>query len=187
MRSTFRNKKSKSVNDLVSSDVEIAFLACYEEHADAIFRQCFFKTSDREVAQDLTQDAFTKTWDYLAQGKSVDNLKSFIFTVANNCIKDWYKKHRATPESAFENSPFLTASDESQNSEVVAEAGLVIRLLDKLEERDRQVITLRFVEGLPPKEIAGILGERENTISVRITRALKKLRMILDPIDAMEI
>jgi RNA polymerase sigma factor (sigma-70 family) len=57
----------------------------------------------------------------------------------------------------------------------------VLRALDSLDPRDRDVITMRFVEGIPPREIAGILGERENTISVRITRALKKLRLIIDP------
>ncbi len=163
------------------SDVEVQFLACYDAHADAIFRQCYFKTSDREVAADLTQDAFTKTWDYLSQGNEVTNLKSFLFTVANNCIKDWYKKHRAIPQSSFEHDPFATFADEAQNSEIVAEAALVLRVLEELEEHDRDVVVMRYVEGLSPREIAEIFGERENTISVRITRALKKIRQKIEP------
>jgi RNA polymerase sigma-70 factor, ECF subfamily len=175
-------KESSSKNKHIVKDVEAQFLTCYDAYADAIFRQCYFKTSDREVAKDLTQDVFAKTWDYLVQGKTVDNLKSFIFTVANNAIKDWYKKHRAIPQSAFEYDPFANFSDETQNSsETVAEVTIVLRALDSLDPRDRDVITMRFVEGIPPREIAGILGERENTISVRITRALKKLRLIIDP------
>jgi RNA polymerase sigma factor (sigma-70 family) len=178
MREGSFHKKEQSVKD-----IEAQFLTCYDAYSDAIFRQCYFKTSDREVAKDLTQEVFTKTWDYLMQGKTVDNLKSFIFTVAGNCIKDWYKKRRAIPESAFEHDPFANFSDESQNSEIGAEVTVVMRALETLEPRDRDAITMRFVEGLPPREIAGILGERENTVSVRITRALKKLRSLIDPIE----
>ena len=176
MQEQSRYKKEQFVKD-----IEQQFLTCYDAYADAIFRQCYFKTSDREIAKDLTQDVFAKTWDYLVQGKTVENLKSFIFTVANNCIKDWYKKHRAIPESAFEHDPFASFSDESQNSEAIAEVSVVLRALETLDARDREVITMRFVEGMPPREIAVIVGERENTVSVRITRALKKLRMIIDP------
>ena len=177
------HKESSSQHKQIVKDVEAQFLTCYDAYADAIFRQCYFKTSDREIAKDLTQEVFARTWDYLVQGKTVENLKSFIFTVANNAVKDWYKKHRAIPESAFEHDPFASFSDESQNSEVIAEVSVVMRALETLESGDRAVITMRFVEGMPPREIAGILGERENTVSVRITRALKKLRLLIDPTE----
>ncbi len=182
MNAELRNKK-----DYFVKETEVQFLACYDAHSDAIFRQCFFKTSDREVAKDLMQDAFTKVWDYLAQGNEVENLKAFLYTVANNCIKDWYKKHRAVPASALEYDPFAGFEDETENTVVIAEVSLVLRSLKRLDDRDREVLMMRFVEGLPPKEIAVILGERENTISVRITRALKKLRMILDPANPIEV
>ena len=48
------------------------FMKCYEDHSDAILRYCHFQTSNREVAVDLVQDTFMKTWGYLSDGKEID-------------------------------------------------------------------------------------------------------------------
>ena len=52
------------------SSKEEEFLRAYEEFADAIFRHCYFRISDREVAKDLTQETFTRTWKYIVDGEA---------------------------------------------------------------------------------------------------------------------
>ena len=71
------------------TELEQKFNELYENNADSVFRLCLFKTSNREVALDLSQDIFTKTWGYLAVGNEVENLRAFLFTVARNRIKDY--------------------------------------------------------------------------------------------------
>ena len=65
-----------------------------------------------------------------------------------------------------------------------AEMSRVRKALDRLDESYRDVILLRFTEGLPPKEIAKITGLSENVVSVRIHRGVEKLRILLGPQDA---
>lgn len=155
------------------------FLAVYDAHADAVFRRCLFKTSDREVASDLTQEAFTRTWDYLAKGKEVDNLKAFIFTVANNLIKDYYKKKRAIAMGHMGDFDPQRIADEVENIDAKVRVEEVIRALQELKEEDRDVLTLNMLDGFGPKEIGEMLDERENTISVRLHRAKSRLREVL--------
>src|SRR4051812_6244882 len=81
-----RTKKNKKVKD--------DFLDAYNQYADAIFRYCFYKVSNRERAADLVQDTFTKTWIYLSNGKKVANLKAFLYKTANNLIIDWFRKKK---------------------------------------------------------------------------------------------
>jgi RNA polymerase sigma-70 factor (ECF subfamily) len=52
--------------------------------------------------------------------------------------------------------------------------------MEKLDEKDREIITLRFVEELQPREIAELLGESVNAVSTRITRARQKLLNLLE-------
>lgn len=156
------------------------FLDVYDEHADAVYRRCLFKTSNQETAQDLTQEAFTRTWDYLAGGKEVDNLKAFVFTVANNLIKDHYKKKRAVTMSDMGEFDPQRIMDEVENIEAKVEVEEVIRALKKLKEVDRDVLTLNMVEGFGPKKIGEIIDERENTVSVRLHRARARLRSVLN-------
>jgi RNA polymerase sigma-70 factor (ECF subfamily) len=55
-----------------------------------------------------------------------------------------------------------------------------LQLINSLEEKDRWIIVMRYVEGLSVKEIAEVLDERENTISVKIHRALKELQRMFE-------
>lgn len=155
------------------------FLAVYDKHADAVYRRCLFKTSDHETARDLTQEAFTRTWDYLSRGKEVRHIKGFVFTVANNLIKDHYKKKKAVQMGDLGEFDPQRIVDQLENIEAKAEVEQVLRALKTLKEEDRDVLTLNMVEGFGPKKIAEIKGERENTISVRLHRARKRLRKVL--------
>ena len=171
------NRKDSQITSN-SQDPQAEFLQVHEEHADAVFRRCFFKTSDREVAHDLTQEAFMKTWDYIADGNEIRHMKGFIFAVANNLIKDYYKKSKAIRMGEMEEYDPSSIPDVAGENTIEAQAEVeqVLIALQELEERDRDVLVMNLVEGLGPKDIARVLNERENTISVRIHRAKKRLR-----------
>ena len=55
----------------------------------------------------------------------------------------------------------------------------LVQLLDGLDDKYRQVIVMRYVDDLAPREIAGIVGETENTVSVRLHRGLHKVRDLI--------
>lgn len=156
------------------------FLTVYDEHGDAVYRRCLFKTSDHEVARDLMQEAFTRTWDYLAGGKDIDNVKAFVFTVANNLIKDHYKKKKSITMMDMGDFDPQRIVDEVENIQDKAEVQEVLRALEELKEADREMLTLNIVDGFGPKEIGEMLGERENTVSVRLHRARTRLRSVLN-------
>lgn len=159
-----------------TKEIKEAYIELYDAYADSVFRYCLFKTSDRDVALDLAQDSFMRVWDYLVQGKEIDNMSAFLFTVTRNLVKDWYKKKKAKPFSRFPEDMFLQIGDESSKPENLAEVEILFKSLTKLPENYQDVLVMRFVEDMQPREIASVLGEKENVISVRINRAQKKLR-----------
>ena len=152
------------------------FLRAYDQHADAVFRRCLFKTSDRETARDLSQEAWMKTWDYLADGKEINHIKAFVFRVANNLIKDYYKKKKATTMGAMSDFDPQRIVDTLENIEAKARTKEVLRTLEDMKPSDRDVLTLSIVEGFGPKKIAHIKNKRENTVAVQLHRARKRLR-----------
>jgi RNA polymerase sigma-70 factor, ECF subfamily len=156
--------------------LEMELLAAYDAHADAIFRHCYFKTSERELAQDMAQDVFLKAWSYM-QKQPVHNMRAFLYRIADNLVIDWYRRRKTESLDALMDEGFEPAGAESRIEEE-AEAALALAKLRELEIGDRELITLRFVEGLTPGEIAEIVGQSENTVSVRLHRALKRLRAL---------
>ncbi len=157
--------------------LEMKLLTAYDAHADAIFRYCYFKTSERELAQDMTQDVFLKAWSYMQQERSIENMRAFLYRLADNLVIDWYRKRKSHSLDALMDEGF-EPKDTGRNIEEQTEISLVLAKLQELGENDRKLITLRFVEGLSPKEIGEILGENENVVSVRLHRTLKKLRAL---------
>jgi RNA polymerase sigma-70 factor (ECF subfamily) len=158
------------------------FIKAYDEWADAIFRHCAFRVSDRETAKDLTQDVFVRAWEYMSRGHQVENMRAFLYRVAHNRIIDEFRKRgRLESLQTLEEESGFDVPDEKATVSILdsLDAARALEALPKLPQSYREVLVMRFVDDLPPKEIAGILGESENNISVRIHRGIKKLAVLL--------
>lgn len=151
----------------------------YDSHSDAVFRRCFFKTSNREVAKDITQEAFVRLWDYVSSGDKVDNPKALVFKIANNLIIDYYRKKDSDSLDTMQEQGFDPGHDDHKQIFYSIDVGYALEIVDQLPEIYREAVILRYVEELQPREIAEILGESENVISVRIHRGLSKIQEVL--------
>lgn len=162
------------------NDVAEKFIEAYNLFADAIFRHCFFRTSNRELSKDIVQETFIKAWQYVRQGNKIENFKPFLYRIATNLIIDESRRKKAASLEELEEHGFEPANDEYHKIQIQLEFNEILAELEKLEESAREVIVMRYVDQLTPKEIAAILGEPENRISVRLHRALEKLRKLLN-------
>jgi RNA polymerase sigma factor (sigma-70 family) len=156
-------------------ELEQIFVTSFADYGDAIFRFCMIKVSRVELAEDMTQEVFSRYWQYLRDGKEMTNTRSFLYTIANNMAKDWYKKKKS--DSLDENMDAgVQPKDAASSPETMASYQEVLDMMDDLEPKDKEVLLLKYVEGLPPKDIALILEESPNVISVRLNRATKRLQ-----------
>jgi RNA polymerase sigma factor (sigma-70 family) len=159
------------------------FAEIYSKEADAVFRFCLLRTSDRETALDFTQDTFMRFWGALSADKKINNHRTFLFTIARNIIIDWYRKKKSLSLDAILEEPGADKSSFTavarEDVEIEAEAEYLIRKIAMLDETYQHAVYLRCVEELKPRDIAEILGESANVISVRISRGLSQLRKLL--------
>jgi RNA polymerase sigma-70 factor (ECF subfamily) len=156
--------------------IQREFLLAYEENSDALFRQCFFKVNDRELATDILQETFTRTWDYLAKGKEVLNMKAFLYRTMNNLIVDHYRKKKAVSLDAMQEDGFDPEGVEGITANDRIEGEKAMQLLNTIPSPYKEAVIMRYVNGLELKEIAEITGESVNTVSVHVHRGINKLR-----------
>jgi RNA polymerase sigma-70 factor, ECF subfamily len=158
-------------------NLQKAFEEAYDEFLEPIFRYFFFRFDDRDRAKDLAQETFMRAWQYARTGKKIESMKPFLYTTAANIFKNELrgKKPVTSLEALVEGTGLEVESGETSLEEL-SEARMLMAKLDKLNPRYREILILRYVDGLPPKEIAAVLGETESNVSVRIHRALRKLR-----------
>jgi RNA polymerase sigma-70 factor (ECF subfamily) len=170
-------------------DFEQQFKDAFERYSDELFRHCSMRISDRERALELTQDAFMRTWDYVRKGGEVRDLRPFLYQTLRNLIIDEYRKVKIhSLDSMLEQAESgameaMLPQDDTNTVEAAMErldAKQALKRVHELPESYREVILLRYVEGFTPKEIGAVVGESENVVSVRIHRALKKMRELLE-------
>lgn len=162
-------------------DIKSKFIKAYDEHVDALFRYASFNVRDREIAKDLTQETFTKTWNYIASGNQVDNLKAFLYKTLKNLIIDYYRlKKPISLDTLVEEENFDPAASEEVSIEEESDSKIAFGLLDSIPRQYKEIVLMRCVEGLSFREIAEITSEEENTVAVRFHRALKKLRELFN-------
>jgi len=155
------------------------FLEIYDTYADSIYRFCSAKTSSGEVAEDLTQEVFMRFWQSVREGEKAENERAFLYRIARNLIIDWYRKKKTQSLDALSEAGYDFAGTGYEDLKRTSEAREALAVVARLDEASREVIMMRFVEGLPPGDIAVVLGESANAVSVRINRAVKKLRELL--------
>jgi len=140
------------------------------QYSDTLIRVAYQSTKTLADAEDIVQEVFIKLMKYKGDFKSQDHLKAWLIKVTYHRCKDlfrssWFKRVHVTKDL-----PEIFAPEDQ---EVLEE----IFLLDKL---DRTLVYLYYYEGYKIHEIATMLGKKENTLSSRLQRARKKLKVLIE-------
>jgi RNA polymerase sigma-70 factor, ECF subfamily len=160
--------------------LEDEFLEAYDAYADAIFRHCYYRLFDRERARDIMQDTFMRAWEYMGKGEKVENIRALLYRIANNLIIDYVRKKKESSLDAMQEEGFDPATDDDMaHVGDRLDGAQAVEALKQLDDSHREVLVMRYVNGLEPAEIAKITGESANTVSVRLHRGLRKLRVLL--------
>lgn len=173
-------KKKTTRQETWKRELEVGFLAAYDEHSDALFRHCLIRVRDRDVAKDIVQETFAKTWTYLSDGKKVEYMRAFLYRVANNLIVDASRKKKSSSLDAMMDEDGFEIKDESIQEPVDTPALRdALGMLKSLDEIYRTAITMRYLDEMTPREIASALGVSENVVSVRIHRGIERLSKMM--------
>ena len=123
-----------------------------------------------------------KTWQHISKGEEVRSLKPFLYRVVGNLVIDYYRKSKSESLDSLLDEGFdPTGSDDSKDAmELDAEVSLVLKALEVLPESDRNIITLRYVDGLSITDISKFLGKTENAVSVNLHRAVDRAKKIFE-------
>jgi RNA polymerase sigma-70 factor (ECF subfamily) len=171
------------LNDLVSRAQKgnpEATGTLYEIHCQAIYRFLFYRTGDPDTAEDLTSEVFIKMIQVLPRlNLSGLFFRGWLFQVARNLSIDYYRKHRAHSDSPLDDEiESRDSSLERTIDEHISQEQLRLAL-STLNDEQRDVIILRFLEDVPIAEVAQVLHKSEDAVKGLQRRALIALRTAL--------
>jgi RNA polymerase sigma-70 factor (ECF subfamily) len=155
-----------------------------------IRRLCTRMIGDVHVAEDLTQEVFTRLFRHRRAYRNEARFSTYLWRIALNACRDELRSRGRRPVESLETeeqetlqtsvgedaaSPFETASARE-------EATVVKDAVMALDEEHRAVVVLRHYEGLKFREIAAVLGIAEGTAKTRMVSALTRLAQTLKPL-----
>lgn len=147
----------------------------YEEHVRVIYRFIYARVGNREEAEDLTSQVFMKAMHGLDASRDAESAQSWLFQVARTTVADhWRRFYRLRIDSLDD----LMAAGWEANDEPPAPEkppdDLAHKLLSRLPERYREVLTHRFLHNQSIRETAELMHLTEANVKVLQFRALKK-------------
>ena len=166
---------------------EAAFAELMDRHQNRIFTTVFFIVKDREMAEDIFQEAMIKIIRLINAGKYDEKGKfvSWAVRIARNLAIDYYRKGKRSPQMIRENDEYdifngIGKVEENAEDRIIKEenARYVRELIKKIPEKQREVLIMRHYGGLSFKEIADVQGVNINTALGRMRYALINLRKI---------
>jgi len=166
------NDEYYMANELLDNKI---FEDLFELHFTKLMGFVFNYVRDEEVAKDIVHDAFLTLWSNRKRLNPVYPVKSYLFTLAQNCALNYLRHLRVVTG----NEQTVTELLEAANEELDDYEKRLVRLEEKLAqlpEKQREVLVKCVVEGKKYKEVAEELDITVNTVKTHITRALKFLR-----------
>ena len=159
--------------------IQDVFDQAYADYADAIFRHCAFRLMHRERGKELMQETFLRVWIELGKGIEILNMRAFLYRIANNLIIDDVRKKKEASLDALQEAGWDPGEDKTEEMQKRVQFHDILQMLQRMESAERELIVMRYIDGLQPSDIAEVLHESPNTVSVRLHRAVKELRLLM--------
>jgi RNA polymerase sigma-70 factor (ECF subfamily) len=167
----------------------MTFFEIYDKHYQQVTRFIKITVKDEWAADDLTQETFLRVEKNLATLKNPEKVRPWIFRIAYNLCQDHFRNKGKSVGNASldENHAALISLPKFEKSLEQKQMGACVQnQMDLLPESQRTVIELFDVLGFSQKEIAEILDITVENVKVRLHRARKNLKVILEKKCAFE-
>ncbi len=196
-----KNDDTKLIQRVLAGD-DNAFSVLVRKYQKQVHALAWRKIGDFHIAEEITQDTFLQAYRRLPTLKKPQRFVSWLYVIAANRCSSWLRKKRlwtqpleTLEETDNEQQQKATYSgyviEENERTAVAAQRDVVKKLLAKLQESERTVITLHYFGEMSCTEIGAFLGVSANTIKSRLRRAQLRLRkeepMIREALDNFQI
>ena len=164
-----------------------AFEQLVIRHQDLVFSLAFKLTGNREMANDVAQEAFIRAWKAIEKFRGDSTFSTWIYRITVNTAWTLRKKAKKHNTLNIDDTYEPIVIDEKKDPELVAInsdlSSVLINALDKIPIEQRIIVELKNIEGRSHKEIADYLDISVTAAKVRLHRAHQKLRQILEEVE----
>ena len=159
-----------------------ALAQIHDAYYGPLFRYISFRVSDRDVAEDLASEVFTRFLSSLRQRNPPEStLRGWLYGVAANVVADHMRKRYRAPQVALDEAMPSRAAGPAELAEAALTRSDLRDAIGDLTDEQQHVIALRFGRELPIQEVARTIGKTEGAVKQLQARAIAALARKLMP------
>jgi len=178
-----KNDAAALIRRVLAGD-ETAFTELVNKYQKSVHTLAWRKIGDFHIAEDITQDAFLKVYQSLHTLKDPNQFSGWLYVITANLCATWLRKKRIQTQPLEDTETAMIHGDaysqhvteERGRTVVEAQREVVKKLLAKLKESERTVMTLHYLGEMTVEEISRFLGVSVSTIKTRLRRARHRLQ-----------
>jgi len=156
---------------------EAALAMIFDQYYDAIYRYIYIHVRHAMTAEDLAADVFKRLLEALERGEGPDrHLKAWLYRVARNLFVDESRRQRHRDHAELEDGMAAAGADVPAQAVLNTLQRDVLTALHALTPRQREVVSLRFIEGLTNEEVPRAMGLPVGAVKALQHRGLAALR-----------
>jgi RNA polymerase sigma-70 factor (ECF subfamily) len=149
----------------------------YRDLFPAVFGFVRFRVGDTHLAEDLTAIVFERALAKLATVREPERVRAWLFTIARNAVVDERRRRRPDADlGAADQVEHLWVDSPEREVLDRDEWRRLVGYLAELDDRDREILGLRFAAGLTNREVGEIVRLSESNVAQIVHRAVVKLR-----------
>ena len=161
------------------------FEAWYKEHLSSVYRYVRFRVANRESAEDVTSEVFMKALrSFDRYDASLASPRTWLLRIARNAVTDHLRalRRRGSLHVTLDRVPDLVAEVPNQEERMLRQERIqsLLNANHRLGAADQEMLSLRYGAGLSNSEIAASLGISHNAVAVRLHRALRRMKQVVD-------
>lgn len=157
--------------------VEDAYVYLVKTYHRPLFVYAMSLTNDHDMAEDIVQEVFLKTWEFRTRLKTERNIKSFLYKITHNEFVNLYRKHQIVSELERTYIEALDEAVDDSNAELLKrKIALLAEGIDHLPSKCKEVFLLSKQDGLTNIEISEYLNISSKTVEGHLTKAYSLLR-----------
>ena len=153
----------------VAKDILIAYV---KENQEKLYKIAYLYTKNQEVALDVVQEAIAKSLENINKLRKEEFVKTWFYRILINEALQTVRKNKKTIECELQENELHLDSHESSLINNID----IYKSLQKLDDKTRTVIFLRFFENMKIDEISKITKTNANTVKSRLYKGLRKMK-----------
>ncbi len=176
-----RGRAERRILEALHEGRREAYEDIVDAHYASIYRLLLFLTRDASLAEDMTQEVFASAWAAIQGFRGDASVKTWLRRIAYNLFLDARRRHKrdALLAGKMGGSDAGVAADPLARIMTDEHLGRMYRALDDLEDRERAILLLHYLDGLSYREMARVLHQPAGTLKWMTHGALEKLRALV--------